>query len=101
MDATPFTVIAEFATTPESHDKFLKICAYDAARSVTDEPGCHRFDALLPDGEPNTVILYEVYTDRAAFDTHLTTPHYKVFADGVAELGVEIVKVRMLTTQPA
>jgi (4S)-4-hydroxy-5-phosphonooxypentane-2,3-dione isomerase len=101
MTVTPFTIIAEFATTPDNHAKFLELCAYDAAHSVADEPGCHSFDALLPEGEPNTVILYEVYTDKAAFDTHLATPHYKVFADGVAALAVKIVAVRKLATHRA
>ncbi|MBB2204624.1 putative quinol monooxygenase [Gluconacetobacter takamatsuzukensis] len=101
MDATPLTVIAEFTTTDENRTKFLEFCAHDARHSVADEAGCHAFDVLLPDGEPNGVILHEVYTDRAAFDTHLTTPHYKVFADAVRDLGIQTVAVRFLATHPA
>ncbi|GBQ85404.1 hypothetical protein AA13595_1651 [Gluconacetobacter johannae DSM 13595] len=96
MDARPLIIIAEFETTPETHDRFLEICAHDSAHSVADEPGCHCFDVLVPDGEANRVILHEVYTDRAAFDTHLTTPHYKAFADGLAALNITTVAVRML-----
>ncbi|GAA4481520.1 MULTISPECIES: putative quinol monooxygenase [Gluconacetobacter] len=101
MDATPLTIIAEFTTTDENRTKFLEFCAYDAERSVADEAGCHAFDVLLPDGEPHTVILHEVYTDRAAFDTHLTTPHYKVFEGAVRDLGIQTVAVRFLATHRA
>ncbi|MBB2201381.1 putative quinol monooxygenase [Gluconacetobacter tumulisoli] len=96
MDARPLTIIAEFETTPETHDRFLEICAYDSAHSVADEPGCERFDVLLPDGEANRVVLFEIYADQAAFDAHLATPHYKVFADGLADLKIRKVQVRML-----
>ncbi len=49
----------------------------NAAASL-GEPGCSRFDvAFSPDGL--RCLLYEVYDDRAAFDFHLTTPHFKDF----------------------
>jgi quinol monooxygenase YgiN len=53
----------------------------NAARSVADEPGCHRFDVAVTEGAPGCFFLYELYTDRAAFDAHLRTPHYAVFRD--------------------
>ncbi|WP_342629100.1 antibiotic biosynthesis monooxygenase family protein [Nguyenibacter vanlangensis] len=100
-NAAPLTIIAEFATTPENRGKFLEICAYDSARSVADEPGCRAFDVLLPENEPDRVILHEIYVDQAAFDSHLTTPHYQVFADGMATLGVELLSLRRLATHRA
>ena len=52
----------------------------NAADSVRLEPGCLRFDVLAPDDGPGrTCVLYEVYTDRAAFDRHLAMPHYLEF----------------------
>ena len=35
-----------------------------------DEPGCRRFDVVEPQGEPDRVLLYEIYDDEAAFDAH-------------------------------
>ncbi|MFT8777581.1 MAG: putative quinol monooxygenase [Gluconacetobacter liquefaciens] len=101
MDATPLTILAEFTTTDENRTKFLELCAYDAERSVTDETGCHAFDVLLPEDAPHTVILHEVYTDRAAFDSHLKTPHFKIFDDAVRDLGIQTVAVRLLATHRA
>ena len=40
------------------------------APRCTDEPGCRRFDVVEPQGEPDRVLLYEIYDDEAAFDAH-------------------------------
>ncbi len=75
-----FVVIAEFRVKPERLEAFLKAAANDAAHSLADEPGCRRFDVVVPDGS-ETVIFYEIYDDRAAFDAHLKTPHLARFRD--------------------
>ncbi|NKX44758.1 putative quinol monooxygenase [Roseicyclus persicicus] len=62
------------------------VLAENAARSVADEPGCRRFDVCETEGAPGRFFLYELYDDRAAFDSHLATPHYAVFRDRSAAL---------------
>jgi quinol monooxygenase YgiN len=44
---------------------------------VRDEPGCRQFDVCTDPGQPDTVFLYELYDDLAAFEAHQTMPHYK------------------------
>ena len=56
--------------------EFLPLMTANAHASVTGEPGCQRFDVW---SEGATVYLYEVYDDRAAFDAHLATAHFKAF----------------------
>ncbi len=61
---------------------FRPMIEANAADSLRLEPGCLRFDVLAcDDGAAPQVVLYEVYTDRAAFDRHLTMPHYLRFED--------------------
>ncbi|GGH24040.1 antibiotic biosynthesis monooxygenase [Alsobacter metallidurans] len=84
-ESTPFVVIAEFRVKPERLDAFLEVAADDAAHSVADEPGCWRFDVVVPDGGA-TVIFYEIYHDRAAFDAHLLTPHLQRFREAFPPL---------------
>ena len=45
--------------------------------SVAVEPGCFQFDVSRDESDPNVVYLYEVYADKAAFETHLEMPHLK------------------------
>ncbi|MFK7944291.1 MAG: putative quinol monooxygenase [Paracoccaceae bacterium] len=48
------------------------------------EPGCQRFDVWQDPADPARVCLYEVYNDRAAFDAHLVSAHFKAFDAEVA-----------------
>src|SRR5213075_1392643 len=44
------------------------------------EPGCKRFDVLVPAGENDRVLLYEIYEDVAAFRLHADAAHFQQFA---------------------
>jgi quinol monooxygenase YgiN len=92
-----FIVIAEFAVSAENRAEFLELCVFDSVRSVEDEVGCEQFDVVTAEETPEVVILYEVYADRAAFDTHQTMPHYAVFKAGVERLGVTATLVRFMS----
>jgi quinol monooxygenase YgiN len=52
--------------------------AQQAADSLTED-GCQRFDVWVDPGNPARIFLYEIYTDRVAFDVHLASPHFKAF----------------------
>ncbi|GHC15877.1 antibiotic biosynthesis monooxygenase [Kushneria pakistanensis] len=81
-----FVVLAEFNIRKGQRDAFLALAHNDANESLANESGCHQFDVLVPEEDGNTVILHEVYTDRAAFDKHLEMPHYKPFKEGTDPL---------------
>lgn len=62
-------IFAEIVPKPDSFDALYAVMAEHAAAS-REEPGCLRFDMAVPKkGEPR-LMLYEVYADAAAFDTH-------------------------------
>jgi len=94
-----FVVIAEFEVPSTVRSEFLELGRFDSARSVADEAGCLQFDVMVSNEEPEKVVFYEVYEDRAAFDVHLTTPHYAAFAAGLERLGEVSKQVRFFTRQ--
>ena len=96
-DKTAFVVIAEFTIKPGCLDAFLAVARQDAGDSVAREPGCRQFDAVQPDDAADTVVLYEVYDDRAAFELHLQSAHYFPFRDTVPGLTSGEPKVRFCT----
>ena len=55
----------------------------DAARK---DDGNLRYDVVQWDGHPNHFTLLEVWRDRKAFDSAVTTPHNKVFRDKLTPL---------------
>ncbi|MEO1140234.1 MAG: putative quinol monooxygenase [Pseudomonadota bacterium] len=80
-----FAVTVSFRIHPGQMGAFLPLMVTNARASLTEEPGCHQFD-VCADGPPDTVFLYELYTDRAAFDAHLATPHFKNFDAATANM---------------
>jgi len=49
------------------------------AKAARDEPGCKTFDVSVDPNDKTSVMLYEVYADEKAFQTHQETPHFKKY----------------------
>ncbi|WP_051329373.1 putative quinol monooxygenase [Geminicoccus roseus] len=79
-------VLVDFRIRPGSEQAFAELVGANARASVADEPGCRRFDVATSPDQPDRVFLYEIYDDRAAFDHHVTTPHYIRFKEGSASM---------------
>jgi (4S)-4-hydroxy-5-phosphonooxypentane-2,3-dione isomerase len=76
----PYLITVAFDVDPVQREHFVRLVTSNAQASLRDEPGCLRFDVLLPvsTGECD-VLLYEIYRDRAAFDAHLASAHFLSF----------------------
>lgn len=48
----------------------------DHASNSLTEPGCVRYEVLQDLDDPQTICLYEVFKDEAAFKEHLTHGYY-------------------------
>ena len=81
-----FAVLVDFRLNDGQRDAFRALVDANARTSVQEEKGCHRFDVLEPDGEPESILLYEIYDDRDAFQFHLATAHYRAFDQASAAL---------------
>ena len=92
----PFVVIAEFKVKEGQMPAFLELARDDAEHSVADEPGCRQFDVVVPD-DGDTVVFYEVYDGRPAFDAHCETAHFARFRDGFPALVSERREPRFLS----
>jgi (4S)-4-hydroxy-5-phosphonooxypentane-2,3-dione isomerase len=79
-------LIVKIQIKPEFRTQFLQsMVEVDARGSNEDEPGCLRFDVVQDESDPNTVWLYEVYRDQAAFQEHTKAPHYIKWRDTVED----------------
>jgi quinol monooxygenase YgiN len=74
-----FAITVDFTLTPGAMAAFRKLIDKNARESCAAEPGCRRFDVLVPTEPGDRILLYEIYDDRAAFDVHLKSPHFAVF----------------------
>jgi (4S)-4-hydroxy-5-phosphonooxypentane-2,3-dione isomerase len=78
--AKRYAITVSFRVLDGDRAKFLKLVRANAAASVELEPGCRRFDVLVPLSEASgDILLYEIYDDREAFEAHLTSDHFAAF----------------------
>jgi (4S)-4-hydroxy-5-phosphonooxypentane-2,3-dione isomerase len=83
---TLYAITVAFKLKDGSRDAFHRLARENARESVETEADCLRFDVLTPADSQEEVLLYEIYTDRAAFDRHLATPHFRRFDEATRVL---------------
>jgi autoinducer 2-degrading protein len=71
-----FSLMVQMEVRPGRRAEFLAGMAANAEASVRDEPGCLRFDVCAVASDENRFVLYELYTDAAAFEAHKASPHF-------------------------
>ncbi|MEO1550230.1 MAG: putative quinol monooxygenase [Pseudomonadota bacterium] len=74
-----YLITVDWAVKPEHATWFYQRLLRQAEDSLTLERDCHRFDVAQHETEAGRFLLYEIYTDRAAFDLHLASDHFKAF----------------------
>ena len=69
-------LVVEFRIKAEHIAVFAVAMADNAAQSLAKEPGCAVFDVCRDPTDPSLFFLYELYTDEAAVQAHLQSPHF-------------------------
>lgn len=72
-----YVIWVEFTIQEDKFEAFVERVKQQAADSLALESECHQFDVMIE--ADNTVALYEIYTDEAAFQVHLGMQHFKNF----------------------
>jgi (4S)-4-hydroxy-5-phosphonooxypentane-2,3-dione isomerase len=80
-----FVVTVEFVIKAKFVNQFQKVILKQAHNSLISESACHRFDVFRDLQHGNVFFLYEIYTDEAAFEKHLSSQHFKEFDATIKE----------------
>jgi autoinducer 2-degrading protein len=88
-----YIIVAPIQIKPGFKEQFVREMIGDAQGSVTNEPGCLRFDIVQDGNDPNRIWLYEVYVDEAAFQEHMKAPHFIKWRDAVKDWRDDSVKL--------
>ena len=91
-----FVVFVELTLRPESRDRFIERVRQQARDSLREEKDCHVFDICVDPLRRNRVVLYEIYTNEAAFADHLASSHFRDFERDTETL-VSTKKIDRLT----
>jgi len=79
-----YVVTVLFEPKPEHADAFRAAMLANAKVSRETEPGCRQFDVCV-EADTGRTFLYELYDDRAAFDAHLASAHFKAFDGAIRD----------------
>lgn len=71
--------ISEIEIFPEHLEAYKAILEEEAAASVAKEPGVVAIFPMLQREQPTQVRIIEIYADKAAYEQHLLTPHFKEY----------------------
>jgi len=74
-----YVILVDFSLEPWTRRRFRQAIDANARASCTAEAGCRRFDVLELTGDPDRILLYEIYDDRLAFEAHVKTPQFAIF----------------------
>lgn len=92
--------IAEIEIEPEDVEAYLAILKEESAASVQLEPGVISIYPLYEKEAPNQVRILEIYRDRAAYEAHLLTPHFKKYKTSTIEMVKALKLVEMEAIDP-
>lgn len=74
-----YVIIVDFRLKPGTLEAFRTLIDENATMSCATEAGCRRFDVIEPKTGTDRVVLYEIYDDRAAFEEHVKSAHFRSF----------------------
>ena len=74
-------LLVELKIAPGQRDAYIARSRQHRANVLANEPGCQRFDLLLPEEGGDTMFLAEYYDDHAALEHHMQTPYMKAYLE--------------------
>lgn len=90
-----YVVVVSFKIRSDAVGSFRERLSRQAEDSLALEPDCHQFDICVDPAREGLFLLYERYSDEAAFQSHLQSDHFKAFDAEIAPW-VEEKEVRLL-----
>lgn len=75
----PFARLADLRIDPDRLEDFRAAATVHAEATLRDEPGALALYAVARKDEPAQVRVLELYTDAAAYQAHLRSPHFRQF----------------------
>jgi quinol monooxygenase YgiN len=89
--------VAELEIDPNQIDSYKALLAEEIEASVRIEPGVLFLHAVSEKGTPEKVRVIECYADQAAYEAHLTTPHFLKYKTQTANM---VRSLRLIETDP-
>lgn len=90
--------LAKIKVDPLQLDKYNSALKEQMAAAVRIEPGVLTYYAVADKSDPSNITILEIYEDTAAYNTHITTPHFKKYKETVKDMvkSLELTDVKLV-----
>ena len=90
--------LAKIKVDPLQLDKYNIALKEQMAIAVRVEPGVLTYYAVADKKDPSIITILEIYADTAAYQSHITTTHFKKYKETVKDMvkSLELVDVTLI-----
>ena len=93
----PLVRIAELEIDPVQLPAYTNALKKEIATSIQVEPGVLALYAVSVKEQPTQVRIFETYKDRAAYESHLQSPHFKKYKNETQGM---VKSLKLIETEP-
>jgi quinol monooxygenase YgiN len=81
-------------------EEYIAILKEESEASIRLEPGVICLFPMFQKEDPTQIRLLEIYTDQAAYEAHLQTPHFKHYKETTLKMIKDLKLIDMETIGP-
>lgn len=90
--------LAKIKVDPSQLETYNTALKEQMATAIRVEPGVLTYYAVAEKSDPSSITILEIYADTAAYNSHITTPHFKKYKETVKDMvtSLELVDVTLI-----
>lgn len=78
--------IAKIQVDPAKLDEYNAALKEQMTTAIRLEPGVLSYYAVADKKDPAHITIFEIYADSAAYQSHIQTPHFKMYKETVKDM---------------
>lgn len=82
--------LSQITVAPEQLDNYNAFLKEEIEASMRLEPGVLSLYAVSEKENPNKITILEIYQNKAAYQSHIKTPHFLKYKEGTLEMVQEL-----------
>ncbi|GAB4022632.1 putative quinol monooxygenase [Spirosoma koreense] len=98
QDKNQMVRLAKINVDPAQLKSYNAALKEQMTTAVRVEPGVLTYYAVADKKDPSSITILEIYADTAAYNAHVTTPHFKKYKETVKDMvkSLELVDVNLV-----
>lgn len=94
----PMYRIAKIKVDAKHLEEYKKALREQMESAVKSEPGVLSYTAVADRKDPSMITIFEVYADRQAYESHISTSHFRKYKETVKDwvLSLELMDTELV-----